>query len=307
MITLEDARGRTLTLTEPPRRIISLVPSQTELLSSLGLDEEVVGITRFCVHPPSWRSAKRIVGGTKLLREDRIRDLRPDLIFANLEENTRQDVERIEEIAPVFVTNVRTLEEAADMIESVALLVGRAGAGAEVASAIRQVFDLLEDELGPYGLKRNVTASPATGRSHSRDGGRRGEARTSRDSVGRATDDAAGLRAAYLIWRDPYMSVGGDTFIHDMLSRGGFENVFGASIRYPRVSARDLIDARPDVVFLSSEPFPFDEAHRSEIEDMLPRARVRLVDGQLFSWYGSRLIHTPDYLRQLRSELGLTA
>lgn len=307
MITLEDARGRTLTLREPPRRIISLVPSQTELLSSLGLDEEVVGITRFCVHPPTWRSAKRIVGGTKLIREDRIRELRPDLVFANLEENTRQDVEMIEEIAPVFVTNVRTLEEAADMIESVGLLVDRAGAGAEVAAAIRTAFDLLVDELGLHEQERRTTASTGAARSPRRDSGRRGEARTSRSGTGRTPHDAAAVRAAYLIWRDPFMSVGGDTFIHDMLSRGGFENVFGASIRYPTVSARDLIDARPDVVFLSSEPFPFDDAHRSEIEDMLPQARVRLVDGQLFSWYGSRLIHTPDYLRQLRAELGLSA
>lgn len=302
MITLEDARGRTLTLTEPPRRIVSLVPSQTELLSSLGLDEEVVGITRFCVHPPAWRTAKRIVGGTKLLREDRIRDLRPDLIFANLEENTRQDVERIEEIAPVFVTNVRTLDEATDMIESVALLVGRTGAGAEVASAIRHAFQELEDELGPYRAQRTA---PET--STPRVGGRRSETRISRGGAGRTTNDAATVRVAYLIWRDPHMSVGGDTFIHDMLSRGGFENVFGASVRYPKISARDLIDARPDVVFLPSEPFPFEDAHRSEIEDLLPRASVRLVDGQLFSWYGSRLIHTPDYLRQLRAELGLAA
>ncbi len=268
MITLEDARGCRIKLMEPPRRIVSLVPSQTELLSSLGLHEEVVGITRFCVHPAAWHDSKVIVGGTKLLRTDRIRELRPDLIFANLEENTKQDVQRIEDIAPVFVTNVRTLDEAIDMIEAVALLTNRASAGAHIASAIRSAFETLAGDLGGDAL--------------------------------------ATLRAAYLIWRNPYMSVGGDTFIHDMMVRGGFENVFGSLVRYPLITVSDLVDASPKVVFLSSEPFPFLKKHLPEIAAILPAAHIQLVDGQLFSWYGSRLIHTPDYLWQLREEMGST-
>lgn len=301
MITLEDARGRMISLSSPPRRIVSLVPSQTELLASLGLDDEVVGITRFCVHPQVWRNSKMIVGGTKLLRIDRIHELRPDLIFANLEENSKEDVERIEDAAPVFVTNVRTLEEAIDMIESVALLVDRVPAGARIAAAITGAFEDLSDVVGIGG--------PATGFGGRTFGvGGPGTA-ASKDPRGRgkpAVDEAPSLRAAYLIWRDPYMSVGADTFIHDMMARGGFDNVFDAEKRYPQVSEGDIIDANPDVVFLPTEPFPFLEKHMPEIEAILPGAKIELVDGQLFSWYGSRLIHTPDYLLQLRRNLGLT-
>lgn len=263
MVTLEDARGRTITLHKPPQRIVSLVPSQTELLSSLGLRDEVVGVTRFCVHPDAWRKSKRIVGGTKLLRIDRIQDLRPDLILANLEENTKEDVERVEEIAPVYVTNVRTIDEAVDMIDSIALLVDRKKAGDEITTALRDAFSELADEP-----------------DHP-------------------------LRAAYLIWRDPYMTVGGDTFIHDIMRHGGFANVFKSSMRYPELSVADLIDADPEVVLLPSEPFPFLEKHVPEVRQMLPKAQIHLVDGQLFSWYGSRLIHTPDYLRRLRQEIGV--
>lgn len=264
--TAVDARGRQISLERPPSRIISLVPSQTELLSSLGLDDEVVGITRFCVHPPGWASSKRIIGGTKVLRTDRIEELRPDLIIANIEENTREDVERLEHIAPVFVTNVPTLDDALDMIESIAHLVGRSMAGREISSVIERGFVALDRE------RRNDTSS-------------------------------AGIRTAYLIWRAPFMTVGIDTFIHEIMQRGGFANVFAPSLRYPELSVADLVDSNPDVVFLSSEPFPFSEKHLSELRELLPTSQIVLVDGQLFSWYGSRLIHTPDYLRRLRREI----
>lgn len=265
--TAIDARGKQISLDRPPSRIISLVPSQTELLSSLGLDAEVVGVTRFCTHPPEWAASKRIVGGTKVLRTDRIEELKPDLVIANIEENTREDIERLERLAPVFVTNVRTLEEALDMIESVAHLVNRDQQGDEIARAIERGFRILAQE------QNAATTAPE-------------------------------IPTAYLIWRDPYMTVGSDTFIHEMMRQGGFRNVFSPTVRYPEVQVADLIDAQPEVVFLSSEPFPFTDKHVPEIRDLLPNSRVHLVDGQLFSWYGSRLIHTPDYLRQLRRDVG---
>ncbi len=264
--TAVDARGKQISLERPPSRIVSLVPSQTELLSSLGLDEEVVGITRFCVHPPDWTSLKRIVGGTKVLRRNRIEDLRPDLVLANVEENTKEDVERLEKIAPVFVTDVRTLNDALDMIESVAHLVGRGTEGREIAIVIRSAFEAFERELTAAVVPRPI-------------------------------------RAAYLIWRDPFMTVGSDTFIHEIMHRGGFENAFANCVRYPELSFADLVDADPDVVLLSTEPFPFGRRHLPEICEMLPNATVHVVDGQLFSWYGSRLIHTPDYLRRLRHDI----
>lgn len=258
-ITVTDARGRRITLPRAPKRIVSLVPSQTELLASLGLEARVVGVTRFCVRPEQWKSAKRIVGGTKSIRHDRIRDLRPDLILANFEENTREDVHRLDEIAPVFVTSVANLDDALAMIEAVARLTDCAEAGSELTHAVRRGFD----QLGNF--------KP--------------------------------LRTAYLIWKGPYMTVGTDTFIHDVMTRASFTNAFSRTTRYPVVDEAQLIDAGVEVVLLPSEPFPFSDDHVAAFESMLPHARIHLVDGQLFSWYGSRLLHTPGYLRRLRAEI----
>lgn len=259
MISATDARGRRITLPRPPERIVSLVPSQTELLASLGLENQVVGVTRFCIRPESWKSEKQIVGGTKSLRIDRIEALQPNLIIANIEENTREDVVRLEDIAPVFVTDVADLDEAVQMIESLATLTGRASGGRELCDALTQSFAAL-DAFEP-------------------------------------------LRAAYLIWHEPMMTVGNDTFIHHVMTRGGFENAFGGQTRYPTIGEAALIDADLDVLLLPDEPFPFGEKHVPSFEEMLPTTTVRLVDGQLFSWYGSRLLHTPRYLRRLRAEI----
>lgn len=259
MSSATDARGKRIVLPRPPERIVSLVPSQTELLASLRLDDRVVGVTRFCVRPEHWREEKQIVGGTKSLRIDRIEKLQPDLILANLEENTREDVLRLEEIAPVFVTDVGNLDEAIAMIRAVARLTDCTADGGELCQAVTRAFDGL-DSFEP-------------------------------------------LRTAYLIWRGPYMTVGRDTFIHDVMSQGGFENAFGRMNRYPTIDEATLIDADLDVLLLPDEPFPFSPKHMADFDEMLPGTSIHLVDGQLFSWYGSRLLHTPDYLRRLRSEM----
>lgn len=254
-----DARHRQIVLEAPPRRLVSLVPSQTELLADLGLEEEVVGLTRFCVHPDAWKHAKEIVGGTKQVNVERIRALRPDLILANLEENTREMVEALDPIAPVYVTDVRDVPGALSMIRNIGYLTGRTNAGESIAREIEAGFAALPG--------------------------------------------FASLRAAYLIWRDPYMTVGHDTFIHDVMARGGFVNAFGSRRRYPEITAEGLCAAQPDVVLLSSEPFPFREKHIAEVCDILPDTPVQLVDGEMFSWYGSRLRKTPAYLRDLRQDL----
>ena len=257
-LPLADTRGRPMRLDAPPRRIVSLVPSQTELLADLGLEAEVVGVTRFCVHPEGWKTEKTIVGGTKNVNIERVRALRPDLVLANLEENTQADVEKLDAFAPVFVTDVRDVPGALEMIRTVGRLTGRDVRAERLAAEIEAGFVRLE----------KVTAQ----------------------------------RAAYLIWRAPYMSVGSDTFIHDVLARGGFENVFGAKRRYPEVTLDEIAAASPDVVLLSSEPYPFGEKHVAEIRAALSGPDVRLVDGERFSWYGSRLLKTPRYLMALRRD-----
>lgn len=254
-----DARHRQITLEAPPQRIISLVPSQTELLADLGLAEEVVGLTRFCVHPAGWTRNKQIVGGTKQVSVERIRALCPDLILANLEENTREMVEVLETIAPVYVTDVHDVPNALSMIRTLGTLTGRTNAAEVIAREIGAGFAALP-EFPP-------------------------------------------LRAAYLIWREPYMTIGHDTFIHDLMARGGFINAFGEQTRYPEITVEDLRAMQPGVVLLSSEPYPFREKHITEIVELLPQIPVWLVDGEMFSWYGSRLRKTPVYLQDLRKAL----
>ena len=261
MPTATDARNRSISLDHAPHRIVSLVPSQTELLAHLGLNDEVVGITRFCERPEHWRSEKTIVGGTKQVDVDTVRSLQPDLILANHEENTAEDVAALEEIAPVFVTEVKTVSEALTMIRTVGTLTNTSDRTSTLVGKIISRFEALP-EFSP-------------------------------------------LRAAYLIWREPYMTVGGDTFIHDVMTWGGFENTYANRTRYPEVTVDELAEQDLDVVLCSSEPFPFHKKDKftADLREALPNTPVEIVDGQPFSWYGPRLLDTPAYLTDLRDRL----
>lgn len=246
-------------ISQPAKRIVSLVPSQTELLYTLGLDQETVAITKFCVHPHEWYQHKTRVGGTKTVDLQKVRALQPDLIIANKEENVREQVEELARHFPVWVTDVNNLGEACQMIADVGQLTGKKSQAEKLRGDIQFQFSV-----------KSTTAS---------------------------------LPAAYLIWKDPYMVAGGDTFIHDMMVRAGFSNVFADRHRYPQVTLPYLAKANTQIVFLSSEPYPFKEKHISEIKTSLPNAEVILVDGEMFSWYGSRLLLAPAYFQGLRQRL----
>ncbi|MEM6397150.1 MAG: helical backbone metal receptor [Bacteroidota bacterium] len=237
-----------------PSRIISLVPSLTELLCELGLRDQLVGCTKYCVHPTDLRKSENIevVGGTKTVKYDVIDGLQPDLIVANKEENTKEIVERLREKYEVIVTEIKTLEDAEDATRRLAAIWGLEARAETIISANRAALPPLTDQP---------------------------------------------KRALYLIWRKPWMSVGHDTYIHDMMSKFGYENVCGDQTRYPTLSEEDMVRINPEVVLLSSEPFPFKEKNVRELKDLLPDAEVKLVDGEVFSWYGARLkniIKTPS-------------
>jgi ABC-type Fe3+-hydroxamate transport system substrate-binding protein len=254
MPSFSDQLGRTITLDHPASRIISLVPSQTELLDHLGAN--VVGITKFCVHPSAWFREKPHVGGTKKILPDIIAHLHPDLIIAGKEENDRSQIEALTAQYPVWVSDIRNLTDALAMIRSVGELVGKPQKAQSLAAGIEKGFNELQPLTHP-------------------------------------------LRVAYFIWRDPWMTVGGDTFIHNMLRRCGFTNLFSSQSRYPAVDPAALTNC--DLILLSSEPYPFRDKHMAEIQNLLPGLAVRLVDGELFSWYGSRLLQAPDYFRSLQA------
>ena len=216
------------------QRIVSLVPSLTELLADLGLDEEVVGLTRFCVHPAGWKARKAVVGGTKNVDPERVRTLAPDLVIASKEENVREQVEAIAAFAPVHLTDIATVDGALEEIRAIGALVGRAPEAGALTAEIARGFDAL-------------TAQPL----------------------------ATPIRALYLIWRDPWMTVGGDTYISDVMARGGFANVCAESTRYPVLSPEDITALAPEVVLLSSEPYPFAEKHIEELQPLRTGGRGR--------------------------------
>lgn len=262
LYTFTDQMQRSIMLEHPPKRIVSLVPSQTELLHYLGLEEEVVGITKFCVHPEAWFRNKTRVGGTKMVKPEVIAALEPDLIIGNKEENEQAQIEALEEDFPVWMSDIQTLPDALHMIRAVGELVGRKAKALALAEQIGADFARLAEDLP--------------------------EAR---------------LRVAYFIWRQPYMVAAGDTFIDEMLRIAGFENVFASQDRYPEIQLEALASLDPDVILLSSEPFPFKEKHFGEFKRFCPKAVIKIVDGELFSWYGNRLLHSAAYFRNLQNEL----
>lgn len=254
-----DQLGHTLSIDPAPSRIISLVPSQTELLADLGLADRVVGITKFCIHPEQWRLSKTIVGGTKQFNFDVIDSLKPDLIIGNKEENYREGIQRLRMHYPVWMSDVNNLDDALQMIHAVAEITSTLTEAAPIIARIRSEFN------EPFS-------------------------QTAR-------------RVLYLIWKNPWMAAGSDTFIHDMISRTGMINVLADQPRYPTLQDDNIRLLAPDLVLLSSEPYPFRESHARELAAMLPNANVKLVDGEMFSWYGSRLMKAPAYFRDLLSTM----
>ncbi|QNH64187.1 ABC transporter substrate-binding protein [Hymenobacter sediminicola] len=250
--------GRRVAVPFPPRRIVSLVPSQTELLYELGLGKLVVGVTKFCIHPAEARQQATIVGGTKNFDFEKIAALKPDLIIGNKEENYQQGIEQLAAHYPVWMSDISNLPEALDMIRRVGFI----GGGKEAAEA----------------LATDISASFA-----------------------QLPQLAALVPAAYFIWRKPYMVAGTGTFIDEMLRLAGFRNVFGNLPRYPEITPEQLQQAAPHQILLSSEPYPFQEKHLAEFQSLCPAAVVRIVDGELFSWYGSRLRLSAAYFQKLNS------
>jgi ABC-type Fe3+-hydroxamate transport system substrate-binding protein len=258
-----DQLGRTIVVNYPPQRIVSIVPSQTELLFDLGLDAEVTGITKFCIHPIDKFASRAKVGGTKRLNLDLIRSLKPDLVIGNKEENEKDQVEVLMSEFPVWMSDIYTLEDAQKTIAEIGMLVNREPEAAYLNHLIHAGFTDLQTLALQNGIHKKV---------------------------------------AYLIWRAPYMLAGRNTFIDNILALNGLENIIAES-RYPELDLAELKLLKPDLVFLSSEPYPFQEKHLEEIRSAIPEARVMLVDGEMFSWYGSRLVKAVQYLFHLQKEL----
>ncbi len=261
--SVTDSLGRLVEIPTEPERIISLCPSQTETLFALGLAERIVGRTRYCIQPKGLVEKVPVVGGTKKVDIAAVQALQPDLIIAQMEENTKEDVERLTAIAPVYVTRVESFAEALESIQRLGDITGKAAQASQIIQEIEAAFAELVSQ---------ASALP--------------------------------LRVLYLIWRKPYMAAGDRTYIHSLLERLGWENV-AATLpgRYPALQEPERLD--PQLVLLSDEPFPFSEKHIPEIQRLWPRAEVRIVRGDYFSWYGSRMKEAAAYLHTLVKSLSV--
>lgn len=260
-----DQLNRIVEINETPKRIVSLVPSQTELLFDLGLEKEVIAITKFCVHPEEWFHNKERIGGTKTVNINKVAARKPDLIIANKEENTKEQIEALEKIAPVWISDVNTLSGALEMIHAIGNITGKEKNADKIVKQI-------EIDLGKI---KSLTDYP----SHKK------------------------LRTAYLIWKDPYMAAGGDTFINGMLELNGFENIVSDIDRYPTIDCGELQKRNTQLLLLSSEPYPFKQKHITELSKQLPHTQIIIVDGEMFSWYGSRMLQAGAYFQQLQQIL----
>jgi ABC-type Fe3+-hydroxamate transport system substrate-binding protein len=257
-----DQMGRSVSMPViPPIRIVSVVPSQTELLHYLGVEAQVVGITKFCIHPQDWFNKKQRVGGTKQLDIATITSLEPDLIIANKEENVQLQIDDLAVHCPVWISDVSDMASAFEMIKVIGTITGKEQAAISLIDAITIAFKRIE---------KPQLAIPA----------------------------------AYLIWNEPFMTIGGDTFINDMLQHCGLYNVFENETRYPVVSLDTLADKGVELILLSSEPFPFKAKHADFIKCFFKAAgkkvpAILMVDGEMFSWYGSRMLQAGQYFFEL--------
>jgi len=252
--TIFDMLGKKIVCNYPPKRIVSLVPSQTELLYDLGLKDSISGQTKFCIHPKEFFGNANKVGGTKKVDFNKIIALNPDLIICNKEENTKEIVETLEEKFPVWTSDIVTIEENNKMIELLGKITQTEVKAAKIITGINQSFKIKQIFKG---------------------------------------------RCLYFIWKKPYMAAANDTFINTLLNCSGYVNVLENTARYPALEESEIIALNPDTVFLSSEPYPFKEKHIEELQHILPKAKIRLVDGEMFSWYGSRILHSWQYFSEL--------
>lgn len=262
--SLIDDIGTLHTFDKVPQRIISLVPSQTELLVDLGLESNIVGMTKFCVHPKHLRSTKQIVGGTKKVDYDKIKSLAPDIIICNKEENTLEIVENLRKICHVWVTDIITVEDNFKMI-----------------SDFGNLFDCVA-EAKNWNKKLAIALS----------------------DFKNFIQNKSVKKVAYFIWKNPYMVAGSDNFINEILELNHFDNVFANQQRYPEIELQKLNENGDlDFMFLSSEPYPFKEKDALEMMPFCRQAKIILVDGEMFSWHGSRLLKAFCYFKELHKKL----
>lgn len=258
----QDQAGFNVSVKSTPQRIICTVPSLTELLYDLGLEEKIVGVTRFCVKPAVARKKAAIIGGTKDLDLKLIKSLKPDLIIGNKEENIKEQILTAKKTAPVWLSDINDIHEACDAIKQIGKITGTEKKANEI-----------NDEI--ISRKNVLTKMNNSGKS-----------------------------VLYFIWKKPYMLAGKNTFINSVLELCGLKNMAPeVTNRYPEISLEQIKTLRPQILILSSEPYPFSAGDLQQLAKVIPDTEAYILDGEVFSWYGSRLIPGLKYLRSFKNQV----
>jgi ABC-type Fe3+-hydroxamate transport system substrate-binding protein len=255
-LTVVDALGRSLTIGRRPERIISLVPSLTEALFAFGLEQEIMGVTRFCVEPRRGVSGKTRVGGTKSVDIAKIKSLEPDLVVAGAEENSAADIAQLIEYGcPVFVTMVTSVQSAIDLLRQLATITGTTVAARPIIEEAKQALAFAQ--AAAAGLQR--------------------------------------VRVFCPIWRNPYMTCSRATYMADVIAVCGGRNVFDEHPeRYPKVELAEIAALDPEAILLPSEPYRFTKRHKADFRALTEVTAVKnghifLIDGKMLTWYGPRI------------------
>ncbi len=266
MLQINDQIGRSVEIRHKPERIVCLVPSLTELLCDLGLGYKLVGVTKYCVHPEEIRNETAQIGGTKKPEIAHIEQLKPDFILANKEENTREAIHKLEKIAPVYVSDISNFQELEACLLAIGKICGMDSGAAALLGRLKLTYGLLQAEF--------TALKPVS--------------------------------ALYLIWQKPFMAAGTDTYISWMLRSIGISNALeqlgDEGMRYPRLEPEQIATLKPQVIFLSTEPYPFTPEMAKEMEATFSIPCI-CVDGEAFSWYGTRIFETAPYISQIAQQV----
>ena len=264
---LVDAAGTRHGRAEDNARIVSLVPSITELVCDLGLAGQLVGRTGFCIHPRELVRSVRKVGGTKDVDLGKVRSMRPTHVILNVDENRKEDARALAEFVPgLVVTHPLSPLDNPALYRLIGGIFGREAEAESLCGRFEAAYE---------ALRSSASALPAE-------------------------------RVLYLIWRNPWMTVSRDTYVSHMLALVNWETVPpGEAERYPKIDLEGEALGQARTVLLSSEPFMFRERHLAELRALpaLRGKRIALIDGEMTSWYGSRAIKGLAYLRRFRGEL----
>lgn len=265
MLVVKDQLGREHRFEQVPTRIVSLVPAVTETLFDLGLEDELVGITSACMHPYHLRVTKENVGEPQAIEVEQLKLLLPDIIIASPRENSLETIERLRAVSTVWLVDVRTMEQNIQLIELLGQLFNK-------RTEARKWVDKIH--FGQRDLMDFVR-------------------------------DKSSFKVAYFVGKDPFVVAGEGTLTQELLALNKFENVYATRVEpYPEVEIRKIrIQGDPELVFLPSLPYAFQEEDAFEIGRFTHHGKTIFVEGEMFSWYGTRIAKAFDYFKQIHNRL----